>query len=185
MSAAAAAFAAIDANHDGVVDQAEFAAAVAAPAVTYSSSVPVAAPANTYVINPTPITYAASPITYAAAPATSVIYGGSTVVPAAAPAGKVVTLMAGSRIVYESRTTGEMYPGSIVERNAGGWLIKLDVDGGVKEVADSDMWRVNLPDDVPSDVLVTGAETAEAAPAAAPVKAKKSKKVSKKSKGCC
>merc|ERR1719409_1819220 len=127
------------------------------------------------------MTYAA-PVTYAAAP-TSVVYGGSSTIAPAAPAGKVVTLMAGSRIVYESRTTGEMYPGSIVERNAGGWLIKLDIDGGVKEVADSDMWRVNLPEDVPSDVLMTGAT--EAAPAAAPVKSKKSKKVSKKSKGCC
>merc|ERR1719321_2618870 len=126
------------------------------------------------------MTYAA-PVTYAPA-ATSVVYGGSTIAPAA-PAGKVVTLMAGSRIVYESRTTGEMYPGSIVERNAGGWLIKLDIDGGVKEVVDAEMWRVNLPEDVPADVLETGAT--EGAPAAAPVKAKKSKKVSKKSKGCC
>merc|ERR1719440_211845 len=91
------------------------------------------------------MTYAApSPVTYSAA--APVFTGGSTTVPAATsmvvPSGTTLTLMKGARVIYTSKTTGEEYAGSVVERNAAGWLLKLDVDGGVKEVVDAEMWRV-------------------------------------------
>lgn len=173
MSTAAAAFTTIDANHDGVIDQAEFAAAVA-PAVTYTTG-SVSAPANTYVLQPSSV-LAPAYTTTTAAPV--ITYGASTSV-LAAPTQKIVTLMPGSRIVYTARSTGEKYPGSVVERNAAGWLIKLDIDGGVKEVVDADMWRVDAEESAaPTEAPST------ATPAAAPVKKKKSKS-SKKSKGCC
>lgn len=173
---AAAAFATIDQNHDGVIDQSEFAAAVA-PVVVEEV---VAAPA-TYVIQPTTIaqpytmTYAQPP-TYTMPATYTVGESISYAQPQTFTVGEttsVLTLSPGTRVVYTARHDSSEYPGVIQERNAAGWLLKLDIDGGVKEVIDSEMWRVTLETETTT------------APTAAPVKMKKSKKVSKKSKGCC
>lgn len=177
MAAAAAAFATIDQNHDGVIDQSEFAAAVA-PVVVEEV---VAAPA-TYVIQPTTIAQPytvsyAQPATYTLPATYTVGESISYAQPQTFTVGEttsVLTLSPGTRVVYTARHDSSEYPGVIQERNAAGWLLKLDIDGGVKEVMDSEMWRVTLETETPT------------APApAAPVKEKKSKKVKSSKKGCC
>eukprot|EP00929_Paragymnodinium_shiwhaense_P124456 TRINITY_DN9_c0_g2_i1.p1 TRINITY_DN9_c0_g2~~TRINITY_DN9_c0_g2_i1.p1 ORF type:complete len:296 (-),score=73.53 TRINITY_DN9_c0_g2_i1:279-1088(-) len=163
-----------------------------APVTYISSPQPVTTPAPvTYISSPTSYTTAPMPVTYISTP---------TAIPAAAPTG-ALTLYPGLRIIYTSKTTGTDYPGEIVERNGAGWLIKLDVDGGVKEVPDLDLLRIKP--ESPAGETGTAASTAAPAhgaapaahaaapadkPAAAPVKEakeKKSKKVSTKKKGCC
>jgi len=197
MSAQAVAFAAIDANHDGVITQAEFAAATAPVVYAQPTYVTSAAP----VYSSAPVQYITSaselpeaPIVYKTAPQTystsaPVAYSTpapvtySTMMPAAAYSSPVTylapamdTYAPGQRITYTSITTGQTFPGSVVDMYTdGGCQVKLDIDGGVKDVDPDQMFRVK-PE----------AASADTTPAAVAVtkKAKKSK-VSKKSKGCC
>jgi hypothetical protein len=180
--AAAATFEAIDANHDGVITQQEFAAAVGGEVVQEApvimQEVQYVQPA-TYVIEPQPATYVIepSPMTYLAPesyvtydPSAPVYYmaGAETTTPA-------LVLTMGTRVVYTSRSNGQKYPATVLERSPIGWFLQLDIDGGLKEVEDAEIWRVEYE----------GVETVEETPAA-PAKAVKSKKVKKNSKkGCC
>eukprot|EP00929_Paragymnodinium_shiwhaense_P124454 TRINITY_DN9_c0_g1_i1.p1 TRINITY_DN9_c0_g1~~TRINITY_DN9_c0_g1_i1.p1 ORF type:complete len:220 (-),score=40.60 TRINITY_DN9_c0_g1_i1:91-702(-) len=102
-----------------------------------------------------------------------------------------LVLVAGARVVYLSKSTGQKFAGSVAERTSTGWLIKLDVDGGLKEVPDSEMFRVELesaaepPAHMPAIAEEPGKSKA-AAPVVgtAPVKSKK-KSAKKSTKGCC
>eukprot|EP00929_Paragymnodinium_shiwhaense_P122185 TRINITY_DN947_c0_g1_i5.p2 TRINITY_DN947_c0_g1~~TRINITY_DN947_c0_g1_i5.p2 ORF type:complete len:216 (+),score=71.90 TRINITY_DN947_c0_g1_i5:88-735(+) len=215
MSAAVGAvFEAIDTNHDGVISNQEFEAATVG-----SAFAPVKAPA-TYVINPTP-TYApqtyisqptttyisqpqtyvspvaySSPVTYSAG---SISYSAPMTVSAPLPITEavesektVVTLAAGEHVMYTARHDGQKYAATLVERSAAGWLLKLDVDGGVKEVPDFEIWRIGSSEETASksrsaavEACRSGApEEADEKPSAEK-KEKKSKKVSSKKRGCC
>merc|ERR1712224_472398 len=74
----------------------------------------------------------------------------STIMPAAAYSSPVTylapatnTYAPGQRITYTSITTGQDYPGSVVDMYTdGGCQVKLDIDGGVKDVDPDQMFRV-------------------------------------------
>jgi len=118
--------------------------------VVYSSASPY-----TYQYAAPPVTYAA-PMTYQAVPG-------------------VDTYQPGERIVYQSVTTGQSYPGSVVDMYTdGGCQIILDIDGGVKDLYLQDMVRLSREGAV-AEVKVESTTVT-----------KKAKKVkSNKKKGCC
>eukprot|EP00929_Paragymnodinium_shiwhaense_P122179 TRINITY_DN947_c0_g1_i11.p1 TRINITY_DN947_c0_g1~~TRINITY_DN947_c0_g1_i11.p1 ORF type:complete len:228 (+),score=67.49 TRINITY_DN947_c0_g1_i11:74-757(+) len=221
-----AVFEAIDTNHDGVISMQEFEAAtvgsVRAPATYVINPTSTYMAPQTYVSQPA-ATYISSPQTYVASPASytlpvtystpqtvtgSISYSApltvSAPLPISEPVGSektVVTLAAGEKVMYTARHDGQKYAATLVERNAGGWLLKLDVDGGVKEVPDFEIWRIGglasgeeKSKDTAAEASKAGAPARAGAPemahAGAPEKApekkeKKSKKVSSKKRGCC
>jgi len=140
---------------------------VVAPVVVQGGSV-AAAPA-TYVINPVS-TIGSTTVPVATGSVAYYVSSGGDYSQYADQ--KVVSLAVGDRVVYQSKTLDQKFPGEVVQRNAAGWLLKLDCDGGVKEVVDAEMWRVEKEG-------VVEVKTEEK-------KVKKEKK-SKKSKkrGCC
>eukprot|EP00929_Paragymnodinium_shiwhaense_P005816 TRINITY_DN10821_c0_g1_i2.p1 TRINITY_DN10821_c0_g1~~TRINITY_DN10821_c0_g1_i2.p1 ORF type:complete len:197 (+),score=60.44 TRINITY_DN10821_c0_g1_i2:69-659(+) len=96
----------------------------------------------------------------------------------------IITLVAGMRVVYTSRSNSQKYAGTVLQRTPAGWLLKLDVDSGVKEVEDVEVWRLQYET---SDVVEEEHNSSqEKALKSGPVKSKKAaKKVSNKKKGCC
>eukprot|EP00929_Paragymnodinium_shiwhaense_P013013 TRINITY_DN120878_c0_g1_i1.p2 TRINITY_DN120878_c0_g1~~TRINITY_DN120878_c0_g1_i1.p2 ORF type:complete len:221 (-),score=76.87 TRINITY_DN120878_c0_g1_i1:257-865(-) len=119
-----------------------------------------------------------------AAPPQSYIYNA---VPALAPAAEqpLITLTAGMRVVYTSRSNSQKYPATVLQRIPTGYLLKLDVDGGLKEVEDVEVWRVEyevMPAQKPVEERASG-ESNE--PCSKPVKEKKAKKSSSKGKKAC
>eukprot|EP00929_Paragymnodinium_shiwhaense_P005815 TRINITY_DN10821_c0_g1_i1.p1 TRINITY_DN10821_c0_g1~~TRINITY_DN10821_c0_g1_i1.p1 ORF type:complete len:226 (+),score=52.86 TRINITY_DN10821_c0_g1_i1:91-678(+) len=97
---------------------------------------------------------------------------------------QIITLVAGMRVVYTSRSNSQKYAGTVLQRTPAGWLLKLDVDSGVKEVEDVEVWRLQYET---SDVVEEEHNSSqEKALKSGPVKSKKAaKKVSNKKKGCC
>jgi len=171
--AAAAVFEAIDTNHDGVISKEEFEAAVAPAGVTEVVTVPAA----TYVVQPE--TYAAAPVESYTYAAPEIVYESPLTYTEGAiytvgETTTVLTLSPGTRVKYTARHDGQQYPGVVTERSVMGWILQLDVDGGLKEVADAEVWRLTLEE------AVEEAATKDVT-AAVSTKVKKVKK----SKGCC
>jgi len=156
---------------------------VTSAAPVYSTTAPVQYITSASALPEAPIVYKTAPDTFSTtAPvgySTLAPVSYSTIMPAAtyyAPA--IDTYAPGQRITYTSITTGQDYPGSVVDMYTdGGCQVMLDIDGGVKDVDPDQMFRVK------PEVAAPAADTAPVA-AAVTKKAKKSK-VSKKSKGCC
>eukprot|EP00929_Paragymnodinium_shiwhaense_P005817 TRINITY_DN10821_c0_g1_i4.p2 TRINITY_DN10821_c0_g1~~TRINITY_DN10821_c0_g1_i4.p2 ORF type:complete len:220 (+),score=58.28 TRINITY_DN10821_c0_g1_i4:73-660(+) len=95
----------------------------------------------------------------------------------------IITLVAGMRVVYTSRSNSQKYAGTVLQRTPAGWLLKLDVDSGVKEVEDVEVWRLQY--ETTDVVQEEHSSSQEKALTSGPVKSKKARKVSSKKKGCC
>eukprot|EP00929_Paragymnodinium_shiwhaense_P076664 TRINITY_DN39453_c0_g1_i1.p1 TRINITY_DN39453_c0_g1~~TRINITY_DN39453_c0_g1_i1.p1 ORF type:complete len:240 (+),score=32.78 TRINITY_DN39453_c0_g1_i1:65-721(+) len=174
MAAAAATFQAIDADHEGVSHQQEF-AAQGRDALIVVAEQPVAADQQPeVVIEQTTVTeyravLTAPPIVLQYAQPRSASIAPPSYVYAAArvPASEhpFISLSGGTRIVYTSRSNGRKYPGTVLRRIPGGYVIKLDVDGGLKEVEDIELWRVEPASDVTEEEEVLATPVEEKAPA--------------------
>eukprot|EP00929_Paragymnodinium_shiwhaense_P100787 TRINITY_DN6337_c0_g1_i2.p1 TRINITY_DN6337_c0_g1~~TRINITY_DN6337_c0_g1_i2.p1 ORF type:complete len:245 (-),score=66.30 TRINITY_DN6337_c0_g1_i2:268-924(-) len=218
MSAAlAATFESTDRNHDGVVSTEKVAAALA-PEVEAMALVgeqpvetsaeqpgllteqplvvteqPVAVTEQPAVLTYTAPTYVQPSYVYSApqpyvysAPQTYVYSAQQVYSPAVEK--PFITLTAGLRVVYTSRSNGQKYPGTVMERIPTGWLLKLDVDGGLKEVEDVEVWRVEYETTAVEQAAAPENDTANHTnkEIAGLAKEKKSKKAkASKGKGCC
>eukprot|EP00929_Paragymnodinium_shiwhaense_P079339 TRINITY_DN4129_c0_g1_i3.p1 TRINITY_DN4129_c0_g1~~TRINITY_DN4129_c0_g1_i3.p1 ORF type:complete len:199 (-),score=59.87 TRINITY_DN4129_c0_g1_i3:282-878(-) len=195
-------FAAMDANRDCVIDKPEFAAAVSAEQVSPASL--AEAPAVVVVEEPVAFTEAfvevpeqplletrrqpavmtyVQPTYVSSVPQTYVCSPGPAYTPGEAH--PLITLTAGMRVVYTSRSNGQKYPATVLQRIPTGYLLKLDVDGGIKEIEDAEMWR--LEGETDGSEQSTQEETShEKDSTVKPLKSKKAKKASSKNpKMCC
>eukprot|EP00929_Paragymnodinium_shiwhaense_P015736 TRINITY_DN123838_c0_g1_i1.p1 TRINITY_DN123838_c0_g1~~TRINITY_DN123838_c0_g1_i1.p1 ORF type:complete len:213 (-),score=66.26 TRINITY_DN123838_c0_g1_i1:254-892(-) len=210
---AAATFPAIDANCDGVLDKQEFAgAAVMATAaereeeeeagsrlvgdedvvvvndepVVMEQSIALEDAAAVTTRHPAVVTYVQPSYVYSA-PQTYVY--NPLPAPAAALEHPLITLTAGMRVVYTSRSNSQKYAGTVLQRVPTGYLLKLDVDGGLKEIEDVEVWRLEYeaaPEYEAEDLATSKENHQEKETVHQPLKDKKAKKSSKKGKkGCC
>eukprot|EP00929_Paragymnodinium_shiwhaense_P011354 TRINITY_DN11695_c0_g1_i4.p1 TRINITY_DN11695_c0_g1~~TRINITY_DN11695_c0_g1_i4.p1 ORF type:complete len:189 (+),score=38.17 TRINITY_DN11695_c0_g1_i4:180-746(+) len=95
----------------------------------------------------------------------------------------VIMLTAGMRVIYTSRSNGQKYPASVVERTQAGWLLQLDVDGGLKEVEDVEIWRVEHAPVGPPPQLVEQVEAQRSEEQ--PAKVTKGRQAGRPRRCCC
>eukprot|EP00929_Paragymnodinium_shiwhaense_P118815 TRINITY_DN90719_c0_g1_i1.p1 TRINITY_DN90719_c0_g1~~TRINITY_DN90719_c0_g1_i1.p1 ORF type:complete len:190 (+),score=61.93 TRINITY_DN90719_c0_g1_i1:205-774(+) len=184
MSAAAAA--ATSAAIDGVLDKQEFEAAISAsqetsahvtesPVIVLEQPVAVAEPAADEEEQPVIEARQPAVLTYVQP---TYVYG-----PLYTPGEEhsLITLTVGMRVVYTSRSNSQKYPATVVQRVPTGYLLKLDVDGGIKEVEDAEIWRVECE----AESAEQSSQEATHQPTAEPLKAKTTKRASSKGKHCC
>eukprot|EP00929_Paragymnodinium_shiwhaense_P079338 TRINITY_DN4129_c0_g1_i2.p1 TRINITY_DN4129_c0_g1~~TRINITY_DN4129_c0_g1_i2.p1 ORF type:complete len:201 (-),score=54.26 TRINITY_DN4129_c0_g1_i2:282-884(-) len=198
------AFAAMDANHDGVVDKQEFAAAVSAGDMSVASlaeasvvvveqplavTEPLVAALEQPVVEtrqPVVLTYV-QPTYVPSVPQAYVCSPGPVYTPGEEH--PLITLTTGMRVVYTSRSNGQKYPATVLQRIPTGYLLKLDVDGGIKEIEDAEMWRLEGEADgseQSSEQSTQAGTDHEKESTAKPLKSKKAKKASSKNtKLCC
>eukprot|EP00929_Paragymnodinium_shiwhaense_P121449 TRINITY_DN93671_c0_g1_i1.p1 TRINITY_DN93671_c0_g1~~TRINITY_DN93671_c0_g1_i1.p1 ORF type:complete len:185 (+),score=55.90 TRINITY_DN93671_c0_g1_i1:78-632(+) len=184
MSASATAvYAAID--HDRAFDKEGPADASEEPVVASEQLVLPSEEASGAASQPAVVTYVQPNYSYAA-PLTYIYKASPLLAPAAEH--PVITLAAGMRVVYTSRSNSQRYPATVLQRLPTGYLLQLDVDGGLKEVEDVEIWRVEYE---LADAEKAAEETAaceEKGSTTKPVKEKKAKKISSSPKGnktCC
>eukprot|EP00929_Paragymnodinium_shiwhaense_P023360 TRINITY_DN1463_c1_g1_i1.p1 TRINITY_DN1463_c1_g1~~TRINITY_DN1463_c1_g1_i1.p1 ORF type:complete len:224 (+),score=53.90 TRINITY_DN1463_c1_g1_i1:77-673(+) len=194
-AAAAATFSAMDANHDGVVDKQEFAAAISVDeeAAEYVTGAPVVVLAPSVAASEAPVAVAEAAVMETRQPAV-VTYVQPTYVcrapqtyaacnpgPVYTPGEEhpLITLTSGMRVVYTSRSNSQKYHATVMQRVPTGYLLKLDVDGGIKEVEDVEIWRVECFKADSPEQSIQEETTAE------PLKENKSKKSSGKGKPRC
>merc|ERR1712125_259510 len=65
-----------------------------------------------------------------------------------------MTFAPGQKIVYTSVTTGKDFPGHVVDMYTdGGCQIRLDIDGGVKDLFKEDFVRLKVVEGIVADVM--------------------------------
>eukprot|EP00929_Paragymnodinium_shiwhaense_P001504 TRINITY_DN101732_c0_g1_i1.p2 TRINITY_DN101732_c0_g1~~TRINITY_DN101732_c0_g1_i1.p2 ORF type:complete len:212 (-),score=29.03 TRINITY_DN101732_c0_g1_i1:93-671(-) len=151
MSIVAAPFGALDVRRgDAVTSWTDFGAAARSPAMSLRTLAPGAA-APVPIAAPCSVNLASAALPQYTEPAADAPAPGSFVMPAnyvhlqppaPGPSLDASSIHVGQRIVYNSRSTAARYPGRVHERNAAGCVIMLDIDGGVKQIEESELWRL-------------------------------------------
>eukprot|EP00929_Paragymnodinium_shiwhaense_P016556 TRINITY_DN124991_c0_g1_i1.p1 TRINITY_DN124991_c0_g1~~TRINITY_DN124991_c0_g1_i1.p1 ORF type:complete len:209 (+),score=35.17 TRINITY_DN124991_c0_g1_i1:59-628(+) len=102
-----------------------------------------------------------------------------------APQQPLIILTPDMRVIYTSRSTGQKFSATVVERTRTGWLLQLDVDGGIKEVDDIDIWRLEYA--VSGEEVEIKENTSGSIEVSARTvkKTKKNKKSRSESQACC